>query len=350
MPAAIKKAGLTHVPCITHVANLGLGKVLEAFAIKGLIDNLFNVFKTAKRARLLKATKFNPGVLRCPDHRFKPYEAAMHALLDKGAWDRVLGVVQRILQAEGSKLNKDLRKELRSLLADLDDEGVRVNTHLAYQLARGLPRIISASETNIGDDTAIDSINELWTRSREFHAQRATVVRALVTKFGFDWTEKEILNSIERVALAMEELTDTFLKHFTDGSGAFVSLPVLTMCHLWNPSSKRFIHRPANAGDHAAMEEYQAWMEAVGFDVTDSEHLAALTTFHKDLASGAIAVADGQSLFDFYYALPPKYAMVRDAAVFVLGLPTVLRHVRARLLHQKQSRDPSSPRQRTSSA
>lgn len=94
MPAAAKLAGLTVVPCISHVLSLASWQILQAFAMSALVTKIGAVFTSASRGRLLRALGIDSAAFKCPEHRFTIYERATSMLAEgEKVRDAVLALI-----------------------------------------------------------------------------------------------------------------------------------------------------------------------------------------------------------------------------------------------------------------
>ena len=314
MPLAIRKAGATFAPCLSHIINLGFGNVVAAFGIDTLMASLWAEVRSGPRLKQLTEAGINGKLFHVPTHRFAAHAAAM-AWLVNGVNRANLAAVLRRFSDDDSR--GGLAAVIKRITSPLDVAKI----HFAHTVTADMPHAIALSERIVSSDSLIPAITKLWMTIRLYYTTRADMVAV------YDKREKARLSAQDReiiadaLALALEDSDETFLKHLTTSDNREIDIPTVSKRGLWDPTGPALRALVAAKPGAALTKAVVAWAPGVDIDPTDAAVLAEVEMYVAKLHSKAVVMPAGCSLYDFYLSLRTDLPLVSEAALFQLTIP-----------------------------
>jgi hypothetical protein len=172
MPAAIARAKLTFVPCLTHILNLCCNRIVTRLEIVSLISGIRQETESAKRKRLLEPMGISTAMFDCPSHRFAVHTRALEWLAVEDNRMLLVRGLRKLATAK-SLFPSDQLPSLRALIEHLEDQETIASIYFANMLCADLPEAIALSESVVPSADLVPTIDRIWQHAHDVRGARS---------------------------------------------------------------------------------------------------------------------------------------------------------------------------------
>ena len=110
MLATARCAGLSHVPCLSHIGQLFYEASMSAFDVSGFISKLHSLYSRSKtHAKIFRRARVNPALFDCPTHA----KALAFLSTDRG-WAATRNAVRNVQQLSSTLEMRHFQRRWRT--------------------------------------------------------------------------------------------------------------------------------------------------------------------------------------------------------------------------------------------
>lgn len=175
MPAAVKKAGLQHIPCVAHVINLAVKAITQAFDVEDVLGFRKWLANSPARVAALHAQGLHPRALKTPEHRFVYTVPALRELL--AGWDGYLKFAETFEKVR--QKNSDPKQAESGEESESADTAASESTHSSMGESDGnestasAEDIVALAKQQADESTLTSMLRKLRSRKYRFYATLA---------------------------------------------------------------------------------------------------------------------------------------------------------------------------------
>ena len=170
MEATARIAGLTRIPCLSHIGNLLYKAIMSAFETPDFIKNIHALYSRSKgRAATFRRNRVSPSIFVCPSHRFSTHADALAFLATPQGWQATRRAVRAVRVSIAEASDKDLPAALRNSEEQLASPLCRASVIIAHDMLHPLSILIAESESHVTPPDLAARLTALMSRIQRMH-------------------------------------------------------------------------------------------------------------------------------------------------------------------------------------